>query len=292
MALEGAGARRARRRRPGSRWRRRRRCGRRRGRGCSGRWWRGRPRRPRRTSSGHGRSASVDRSVHPDSSPSRATARLPCRLRVPTGWSKPSRQRTGGARRGSEVVGTPGAVCDRGARPGAQGAVLRPRRSSPWRPSSCGPGSGRWRAGSRRSPSRATSSPTRSSTSRSSCVRQRRREVRAFQNACRHRGVRLVEGQGNCESGFTCSVPRVVLRPGRRQHPHPDAQVVRPAQPRRPATSTSPRCGASCGAGARGSTSTTTPRRCGSASSRPPRSSTRGRSSRCAPSGGTPAGCP
>ena len=29
-------------------------------------------------------------------------------------------------------------------------------------------------------------------------------DVRAFQNACRHRGVKLVDGRATCESGFTC----------------------------------------------------------------------------------------
>jgi phenylpropionate dioxygenase-like ring-hydroxylating dioxygenase large terminal subunit len=28
--------------------------------------------------------------------------------------------------------------------------------------------------------------------------------VRAFQNACRHRGVKVVQGSGTCENGFTC----------------------------------------------------------------------------------------
>jgi len=35
-------------------------------------------------------------------------------------------------------------------------------------------------------------------------VRTAEGDVRAFQNACRHRGVRVATGRGTCESGFTC----------------------------------------------------------------------------------------
>src|SRR3954454_22553933 len=32
--------------------------------------------------------------------------------------------------------------------------------------------------------------------------------AQAFQNACRHRAVKVAQGTGKCESGFVCPVPR------------------------------------------------------------------------------------
>ncbi len=94
------------------------------------------------------------------------------------------------------MVGTPGALRDRGARPGPQGALLRPGLLRTSRPSSSGPGCGRWPAGSRRSPSPATSSSYEILDQSVIVLRGDDGEVRAFQNACRHRGVRLVRGPG------------------------------------------------------------------------------------------------
>ena len=94
--------------------------------------------------------------------------------------------------------------------------------------------------------------------------------VRAFQNACRHRGVKVVEGRGHVRERVHVPVPRMVLRPRRHEHRRARAARRSPSTTCSPTTSTSSPCAARCGAAARGSTSTPTRRRCASASSRPP----------------------
>jgi hypothetical protein len=69
--------------------------------------------------------------------------------------------------------------------------------------------------------------------------------VRAFQNACRHRGVKVVEG--HVRERFPMSVPRVALRPGwpeRCRHTTPDVRRAQPRAGRHP-----PRAGAMRGVG-------------------------------------------
>ena len=114
--------------------------------------------------------------------------------------------------------------------------------------------------------------------------------VRAFQNTCRHRGVRVAEGRGTCETGFICPFHGWCYGPDGKNTFVTQSQDVRRAQPPGRRTSTSHRCRRERGEGVRGSTSTATRRPCGSASSPSPPSSTHGRWSRCEPSGGMPVG--
>ena len=105
--------------------------------------------------------------------------------------------------------------------------------------------------------------------------------VRAFQNACRHRGVKVVEEAGRARTGSparsmagaTASTARTQPSRGERRSPSTTSSRT---------TSTSSRCGPRCGAGARGSTSTTPPLRPNIRRAR----SARGRWSRCGLNGG------
>ena len=113
--------------------------------------------------------------------------------------------------------------------------------------------------------------------------------VRAYHNACRHRGVKLVEGNGTRRT-FVCPFHgwcwgidgrnTFVLRPEAFDEHNLSPDDLR----------TRARSDVSSGAGARGSTSTTTPPACVTASSRSRRSTTPGRSNRCASSGGSRVG--
>ena len=165
--------------------------------------------------------------------------------------------------RGPEAAGAPGAVRDGAARPGAARSATSTRSSSSSRPSSCGRGSGRWRAGSRRSPGPDDFVEYEILDQSVIVVRTEDVGVTAFQNACRHRGVKVADGRGTCESGFTCPFHGWCYGPDgtntfvsqRSTFSEHNLQARRP-RPRA-------RCGARRGAAARGSTSTTTRRRCG-----------------------------
>ena len=114
-----------------------------------------------------------------------------------------------------------GALRDGAPRPGAQGALLRPGLLRRWRPSSCGRGSGRWRAGSRRSRSRTTSSSTRSSTSRSSCcapttwacARSRTRAAIAASRSSRAAGPARAGSPARSTAGATALDGKNTARP-------------------------------------------------------------------------------
>ena len=195
------------------------------------------------------------------------------------------------ARRGARVVGAAGAACDRGPGPGPQGALLRPGLL-PARGEQLWPRVWQMACRLEEIPEPGDFVEYEILDQSVIVLRGDDREVRAFHNVCRHRGVKLVAGSGDGDERVHLPVPRLVLRPRRREHPCPAATDVQRAQP---ATRRHrPDAGAVRGVGR---LRVDQPRRrraaaARPASSRPPRSSTSGRWSRCGRSGGTPAASP
>ena len=151
-----------------------------------------------------------------------------------------------------------------------QGALLRPRLLRAGGRAAVAPGLADGLP-ARGDPARRTTSPsTRSSTSRSSSCAPRTAASGRSRTPAATAASRSPRGGARCESGFTCPFHGWCYGPDGTNTFVPSAEDVLRAQPAAPATSTSRPCGARSGAGARGSTSTTTRRRCGSASSRSP----------------------
>ena len=190
--------------------------------------------------------------------------------------------------RGSEMVGTAGALRDGVPGPGPQGALLRPGLL---------PAGGR----SALAPGLADGVPARGDPA---AVRLRRvPDPRPVGRRGAHRGPGRAgvpehlpppwrpggRGSGDVRDRVRLPLPRVVLRPGRQEHLRDPVQDVRRAQPA--AGGPQPHAGAGGDVGwvRVDQPRRATRRRCGSASSRSPPSSTHGRWSPCEPNGGTPA---
>ena len=113
--------------------------------------------------------------------------------------------------------------------------------------------------------------------------------VRAFDNVCRHRGVRFAQGRGSKPRRLRLPVPRLVLRHRRPEHPrHPGGRRSPSTTSSRPSSTSSPvRCETWGGCAWINLDADAPPLRDVPWSPSPP-CSTPGRWSRCGPSGGTP----
>ena len=81
---------------------------------------------------------------------------------------------------------------------------IRTRISMPWSASCCGPGCGRWLVVLEEIPDPGDFVEYGILDKSIIVVRVDSSTVRAYYNACRHRGVQLVKDRGSCASGFVC----------------------------------------------------------------------------------------